>query len=552
MGEPLDRAGTEVLRLGSYEILGKLARGGMAELFLATMPDDVGKIVVIKKILPKYAANPKFVKLFLDEARLAAGLDHPHIARVYDTGTSGGNHFFAMEYIHGKDVRSTMKRTTAAERRFPIEHAVMIARDTAAALHYAHERRRPDGTLLDIVHRDVSPSNILISYDGEVKLVDFGVAKAASNLARTRTGTLKGKIAYMSPEQARGAPLDRRSDLFSLGIVLWEMVPSCRLCRTDNDLATIQMIINSRPQPPRELTPECPPELERIVLKALAAAPAARYQTAEELQLDLDELVRTRPIVLSPKALRDFMHKAFEPEIDAWREAQEAGHTVIEAAMFSESSTPASEGEHEREYFDEDLEPDEEDPESSIEGSIEGTIDGSIEGSIDVATIVRADRTMPVPSDITTPVPADLTAPIPEEEPATLVPGRGSPRPVPLDAAIEPRTTPWSARSEPAPLPLPPVMLGRLDQTPVPALAPRPTASIEVQLPEGQFPRAPKEWLRVDDPPPSLDEPMLRHWRRIKIGAAVLLVLIVLIAVIFSGGAPHSAVAPPTVPHASP
>ena len=501
MGEALDRPLTDAMRLGSYEILGKLARGGMAELFLATTPEPDAKIVVIKKILPKYAANQKFVKLFLDEARLASGLHHPHIAQVYDLGGVDGDYFFAMEYVHGKDVRSTMRRITAGEKRFPIEYAVMIARNTAAALHYAHEQRRPDGTLLDIVHRDVSPSNILISYEGEVKLVDFGVAKAASNSARTRTGTLKGKIAYMSPEQARGAPLDRRSDVFSLGIVLWEMVTSHRLYRTDNDLATIQLIVNSKPQPPTELAPDCPPELERIVLKALAASPTDRYQTAEELQRDLDELVRARPIPQSTTALRDFMHKAFEAEIDAWREAQEGGHTVMDAAMFGDSTMPVSDAEieHEQDYADEDPDPDEDDPESSVGGAT---------------------------ADLTTPIPPDLTEPVPEQEPPAQV--------------SEPPTAKWAVSAVPAAPPS--VVVGRLDQTPVP------TAQLE-----SPFPRAPKEWLPPKDPVVPPDEPMLRHWRNIKIGAAVILVLIVLIAVIFSGGgAPHTGPAPMPVTRPAP
>src|SRR5262249_15119934 len=157
---------------------------------------------------------------------------------------------FTMEYVHGQDLRRTLRRTARLGRQFPLEHAVNIGRNVAAALHYAHERRRPDGTLLDIVHRDVSPSNILISYDGAVKLVDCGVAKAATSSVKTRTGTLKGKISYMSPEQAKGSPIDRRSDLFSLGIVLWEMTTTQRLFKADNDLATIQMIVNANPIAP--------------------------------------------------------------------------------------------------------------------------------------------------------------------------------------------------------------------------------------------------------------------------------------------------------------
>src|SRR5262245_48763942 len=270
----------------------------MAELFLARSvgPEGFEKLVVLKKILPRYAENPRFVQLFLDEAKLAASLDHPHIAHVYDMGKVDGHYFFTMEYVHGQDVRTTMRRMARADTPFPIDHAVQIAHNVAAALHYAHERRRTDNTLLDIVHRDVSPSNILVSYDGAVKLVDFGVAKAATSTQRTRTGTLKGKISYMSPEQAKGAPLDRRSDIFSLGIVLWELVTGKRLFKSDNDLATIQQIINSKAVPARQHRPECPIELERIIERALAIDLDERYQSAEQLQLDLEELAREQKL----------------------------------------------------------------------------------------------------------------------------------------------------------------------------------------------------------------------------------------------------------------
>jgi len=333
----------------------------MAELFLARTlgPEGFEKLVVLKKILPSYAENPKFVRLFLDEAKLAATLDHPHIAHVYDMGKVEGHYFFTMEYVHGQDVRTTLRRTARLNQKFPIDHAVQIARNVAAALHYAHERRRPDGSLLDIVHRDVSPSNVLVSYDGAVKLVDFGVAKAATSTVKTRTGALKGKISYMSPEQAKGSPIDRRSDIFSLGIVLWEMVTTQRLFKTDNDLATIQMIINSRPQAPSQLRPECSPELERIVMRALASDLEERYQTAEQLQLDLEELAREQKLKQSSVSLRTWMHDLFAEEIRAWSMAQASGQTLTEHLERAEMTTPVSESELDLDYY-EDLEDDNE------------------------------------------------------------------------------------------------------------------------------------------------------------------------------------------------
>ncbi len=321
----------------------------MAELFLARTvgPEGFEKLVVLKKILPKLAESPKFVRLFLDEARLAAALDHPHIAHVYDLGKVENSYFFAMEYVHGQDLHAAIKRTARIGKRLPIDHAVQIAHAVASALHYAHERRAPDGSLLGIVHRDVSPSNVLIAYDGAIKLVDFGVAKATTSSAKTRTGTLKGKISYMSPEQARGSPIDRRSDVFALGIVLWELVTSQRLFKAENDLATIQRIINSEAEPPTQLRPDCPPELETIILKALAVDVAERYQTAEELQLDLEELAREHKLVQSTVALRAYMNEMFAEEIAAWKAAQASGVTLTDhvAAAPSAPGTPGSDAE---------------------------------------------------------------------------------------------------------------------------------------------------------------------------------------------------------------
>jgi serine/threonine protein kinase len=339
----------EALRLGSYEILRQLARGGMAELFLARTvgPESFEKLVVLKKILPKFADNPKFVRLFLDEARLAAALDHPHIAHVYDLGKVETSYFFTMEYVHGQDLHATVKRVARLGRRIPIGHAVQLAHAVASALHYAHGRRASDGSLLGIVHRDVSPSNVLIAYDGAIKLVDFGVAKAATSTVKTRTGTLKGKISYMSPEQAKGSPIDGRSDIFALGTVLWELVTSRRLFKAENDLATIQRIINSETQPPTELREDCPPELETIILKALAVDVNERYDTAEALQLDLEELAREHKLVQSTVALRGYMNELFADEIAAWQAAQASGVTLTEHVAHAPSApgTPPSDGE---------------------------------------------------------------------------------------------------------------------------------------------------------------------------------------------------------------
>ncbi len=367
----------EMTRLGGYTIVRKLAKGGMAEIYLARSvgPEGFSKLVVLKRILPKYAENQRFVQLFLDEAKLAASLDHPHIVSVYDMGRVDGHYFFTMEYVHGQDTRSILRKASRSKTHpIPIAIAVQIARTMASALHHAHERKRPDGTSRDVVHRDVSPSNILVSYDGAIKLADFGVAKAASSTVRTRTGALKGKVGYMSPEQARGMAIDRRSDIFSLGVVLWELISMRRLFKTDNDLATIQAIINTPPPPLADFRNDCPPELERIARRALEKDPATRYQTAQDLQRDLDELGREHKLDQSSIALSKYMTELFDTELAAWREAQSSGSTVTDFIVAHSSpahATPVSESDlsldDPEDIDDDDDEPEEpDDPEDMV------------------------------------------------------------------------------------------------------------------------------------------------------------------------------------------
>ncbi|HEX4460669.1 MAG TPA: serine/threonine-protein kinase, partial [Polyangia bacterium] len=220
-------------RLGDYEILKRLAVGGMAEIFLARVRKLTGfqKMVVIKRILPQLAQNTDFVEMFLDEARIAATLEHPHIVQTYDVGMIDDSYYIAMEYLHGEDVRSIMRAVNTRLQAPPIEQALHIIISAAAGLHYAHEKVGFDGAPLDIVHRDVSPQNLIVTYEGSVKLLDFGIAKASNRLRETRVGTLKGKVPYMSPEQCRSEQLDRRSDIYSLGILMWELTLSRRLYR---------------------------------------------------------------------------------------------------------------------------------------------------------------------------------------------------------------------------------------------------------------------------------------------------------------------------------
>lgn len=307
-------------RIGRYEIIGRLAVGGMAELYLARVTGLEGfrKLVVLKRILPERAANKEFVRMFLDEARLAALLQHPNIAQVYDIGSVDGHYFFTMEYVHGESLQKVLAASRFAGRDVPLDQAIAIGAGIAAGLHHAHEKTDPEGRPLGIVHRDVSPSNVLVTYEGGVKVVDFGVAKAAERQAKTRAGTLKGKVAYMSPEQCRGEHIDRRSDVFSIGIVLYELTTGVRPFQGENEFTVLQHITARDPPPPSAVRPGYPAALEKIVLRSLRRDPEERYPTAQALQVDLEAFAREQKLLVSSVALASFMEQLFGKKRDAW------------------------------------------------------------------------------------------------------------------------------------------------------------------------------------------------------------------------------------------
>jgi serine/threonine protein kinase len=314
-------------RLGKYEILKRLATGGMAEIFLARVSGLPGftKMVVIKRILPQLATKSDFIEMFLDEARIAATLQHPNVVQMYDVGVVDGNYFIAMEYLHGEDVRSLQKTLWKREEKVPLEHALNIVIGVCSGLHYAHEKVGFDGKPLNIVHRDVTPQNIIVTYEGGVKLLDFGIAKASNRFGETRFGTLKGKVPYMSPEQCRGEALDRRSDIFSLGIMLYELTLGRKLYKGASDFEVLKQIVEGTVAKPHEIDPGYDRELEAIVMRALEKERDKRYQTARELQTELETLVRQAQLYVSPIALQQFMEKTFGRKIEAWREAQAQG-----------------------------------------------------------------------------------------------------------------------------------------------------------------------------------------------------------------------------------
>jgi len=294
-------------RLGKYQLVRRLATGGMAEIYLARAAAIEGfeKVVVLKRILPQHAENAAFIRMFLAEARLAATLHHPNVVQVYDIGEDEGAYFFAMEYVQGVDLRQLVGATRRAGRELPLQHALYVIAGVCAGLHYAHEKKDGSGAPLGIVHRDISPSNVLVTFDGGVKVVDFGVAKVAN--VSTTAGTLKGKIPYMSPEQCRSAPLDRRSDVFSIGTMLWELTCGRRLFQADNELALLSVVARGEATPPSEIRPDYPPSLEAIVLKALAVDVEQRFQSAQELQLALEDFAHESHLPLSDARLQRFV-----------------------------------------------------------------------------------------------------------------------------------------------------------------------------------------------------------------------------------------------------
>jgi len=236
-----------------YELLRLLATGGMAELFLAkqTALEGFEKVVVIKQILGHLAEDDEFVTMFIDEARIAAKLSHPNIVQIYDLGKSEGTHYIVMEYVSGRNVQHMINKTEEDNGLLPMEHVCRVMAGVCDGLYYAHSRKDYDGKALDIVHRDISPQNILVGFNGTVKIVDFGIAKASTQLAQTRAGVLKGKYAYMSPEQVRGAAIDHRSDIFSVGLVMYEMLTGQRAFERESSLETLKAIVQEKPLNPR-------------------------------------------------------------------------------------------------------------------------------------------------------------------------------------------------------------------------------------------------------------------------------------------------------------
>jgi serine/threonine protein kinase len=294
---------------GRYTILGKLADGGMAEIFLAVQHGAEGfeKAVVLKRILTQYSADPQFRNMLLDEAHISMTLQHGNIVQVLDLGVASGRYFLALELVDGWDLEKILQRAYAAEMVFPPALGLHVASQVCRALAYAHGKSR-DGKPLGIVHRDISPNNVLLSGEGEVKLADFGIAKAQRKREQTAAGVIKGKVAYMSPEQAQGSVVDRRSDIFSVGSMLYRMMTDRLPFEANNDLESLLRVQKAEFLPPQEAKPTIGESVAAIVRRAMRLHPAERYQTADEMLVEVERVLRTE------------FHSAGQTELKSWLE----------------------------------------------------------------------------------------------------------------------------------------------------------------------------------------------------------------------------------------
>jgi serine/threonine protein kinase len=280
---------------GKYEIIKRLAIGGMGEIFLARQVGISGfeRLVILKSLLPELAANQKFIEQFLDEARVGATLNHPNIVGIYEVGLWQGVYFIAMEYIRGENLATILDSCVEAKIPIPVGVTSCIIRDAALALDHAHSAKNVHNQELGLVHRDISPQNIMVREDGVTKVVDFGIAKAANRAARTQTGTIKGKLSYMAPEQLKSMSLDGRADQFALGVVFWEMLTRQRLFQGENDAASLVKTLEQPIQRPSEIVPTVPRELETIVMRMLQRNRDLRYERAGTVAQALDAYLGT-------------------------------------------------------------------------------------------------------------------------------------------------------------------------------------------------------------------------------------------------------------------
>lgn len=310
-------------RFGKYALLDKIAAGGMAEVYLAKSlgAEGVNKFVAIKRILPQFSEHEEFISMFKEEAKIAVNISHSNVVSIYDFGEENNRFYLVMEYVQGRNLRQLINRLKKQENQLPIEMVAYIINEVTKGLDHAHKCfDKTTGRPLNIIHRDISPQNFMLSFDGEVKLLDFGIAKAESKIETTRAGTLKGKFGYMSPEQAEGLELDFRTDIFSLGIVLWELLANERLFMANNEMNTIRKIRECHIPELQKINPQVHDELERITNKALARDRSLRYQSAGDMHKDLNKYLNQHFPDLTSHDFAQYLKRIYDEEIMEIRE----------------------------------------------------------------------------------------------------------------------------------------------------------------------------------------------------------------------------------------
>lgn len=335
---PTGAGSAPVMRtVGRYRVLAELGRGGMANVYLAALrgSGSVNKLVVLKALLPDIASEADSLAMFLDEARLAALLNHGNVVQTYEVGTEGERHVIVMEYLDGQSLASVLRKAEQQRRPLPLSLHLRVLIDVLEGLHYAHELRGYNGKHLKLVHRDISPQNVFITYDGRTKLLDFGIAKAATSTTHTATGVVKGKIAYMPPEQLAGEELDRRADVYAFGCMLWAAAAGQKLWKDAPDTRILRHALDGDIPSPQAFNPSCDPELTRIVMKALATNRDDRYATARELQEELERYCDRVGAANRPRELSEFVSSLFEDS-----RTQLKAHIEQELGVSSEPRIP--------------------------------------------------------------------------------------------------------------------------------------------------------------------------------------------------------------------
>jgi len=338
----------ELANVGRFQILKRIAVGGMADIYLACERTTHGieRMVVIKRMLPHLSNDADFVEMFLQEARVTARINHPNVVQIYDLTDDGELPYIAMEYIDGVTLRELATAASRAQIDIPAAVAIHLVMQACAGAQALHELKQPSGSPYGLVHRDLSPHNLMVTAEGHIKLLDFGIAKATATMDKTRTGMLKGKVTYMSPEQCQEKDLDRRSDIYTLGIVLWELLSGARLFQRQNELASLHAIISGSMLDLYDFRPECPKALHRVVVRALSTDATHRFSTADEMRRALANAAKEAELSINQDETAQFIQRVmgqqFEDQRTMVEDAMEA--TTVSVVPYQAASTFFSQG----------------------------------------------------------------------------------------------------------------------------------------------------------------------------------------------------------------